>query len=65
MSDDDEFTRRRGDMELWEGGPVRREERRMEDHIEQRVLPVLYAVAVVFVVLILAALAVLTWKEVF
>jgi hypothetical protein len=38
---------------------------RMEDKIDHKVLPVLYVVAVLLGVLILAALTVLAWGEVF
>ena len=43
------------------GKPPRR---RLEDKIENRVLPILYAAALLLGVLILAALAVMAWQEI-
>lgn len=37
---------------------------RLEEKIEHRVLPVLYAIGVVFGLLILLALVILSWQEV-
>jgi hypothetical protein len=44
--------------------PSTNEKPKLEDQIESRLLPVLYAIAAVLAVLLLAALVVLAWKEV-